>query len=244
MTDLRPLMDFAARLDRRALLARAAALGLIAPAARPLIAPRPAAASLRVQAAQPGTLTIALNGSPSDLDPHSAYDYRSALPLRGPYEQLLSLKGTSTTEFEPRIAESWSSNADKSVWTFKIRPGVVFHDGSPCDAEAVRASFARFISLGLGPAASFSRFITDPKQVTAPDAQTVVFDCGRPQPLLVDYLTSQYGPLIINVKAVKQHDSGGDQGHAWAQTNEDGLGTGPYKIVSYEPEEQVVLQKH
>ncbi len=245
MLDSPASFPFGSRLGRRALLARAAALGLIVPAARVIGAsPGVDAASLRVQSVDANTLTIALNGSPSDLDPHSAYDYRSALPLRGPYEQLLALKGTSTTEFTPKIAESWSSNADKSVWTFKIRKGVTFHDGSACDAEAVRASFARFISLGLGPAASFARFITDPKQVTAPDAQTLVFDCGRPQPLLIDYLTSQYGPLIINVKAVMQHDSGGDQGHMWAQTNEEGLGTGPYKIVDYSPEERVVLQRH
>ena len=234
------------RFHRRDLIARAAAVGLVLPglAQGPAGVRRAAAAPARVLAADPTTLTIALNGSPSDLDPHSAYDYRSAFPLRGPYEQLVALKGSSTTEMEGKIAESWSANADKSVWTFKIRPGVVFQDGTPCDAEAVRASFERFVTMGLGPAAAMARFIQDAKQITAPDPNTLVMDCGRPQPLLIDYLTSQYGPLVINTKAVLAQDQGGDQGHTWAMTNAKGLGTGPYEIVEFLPEERVVLKRH
>src|SRR5688572_31476216 len=45
----------------------------------------------------PTTLTIAMNGSPSDLDPHSVYDYRSAMPLRGPYEGLIALEDRKST---------------------------------------------------------------------------------------------------------------------------------------------------
>src|SRR5688572_14024861 len=100
----------------------------------------------------PTTLTIAMNGSPSDLDPHSVYDYRSAMPLRGPYEGLIALEGSATDKYVPVLSESWEANDDKSVWTFTIRSGVTFHDGTPVDAEAVRASFERFLTMGLGPA--------------------------------------------------------------------------------------------
>jgi len=72
----------------------------------------------------------------------------------------------------------------------------------------------------------------------------VVFDCGGPQPLLEAYLTSQYGPLILNVPGVKQNEADGDLGHAWAQLNEEGLGTGPYRIVEFEPEQQLVLERY
>ena len=115
------------------------------------------------------TLTIAMNGSPSDLDPHSVYDYRSAMPLRGPYESLIALEGGSTDKYVPVLAESWSPNDDKSAWTFTIRQGVTFHDGTPVDAEAVRKSFVRFLTMGLGPSGAFRRFITEPEQITAPD---------------------------------------------------------------------------
>ena len=73
-------------LSRRHLVQRALALAAALPAARSLTASGAAAAPARQ--ADPATLTIALNGSPSDLDPHSAYDYRSAIVGRGPYEQL------------------------------------------------------------------------------------------------------------------------------------------------------------
>src|SRR3954470_3753597 len=233
-----------ARLNRRSLLRAAAAAGVV-PATATLsgLTSVSAASSLRFQA-DPGTLTIAMNGSPSDLDPHSVYDYRSAMPLRGPYEGLIALEGSATDKYVPVLAESWKPNDDKSVWTFTIRSGVTFHDGTPVDAEAVRASFERFLTMGLGPAGAFRRFIQDPGQITAPDARTVVFDCGEPQPLLEAYLTSQYGPLILNVSAAKQNEAEGDQGHAWVQLNEEGLGTGPYRVVDFEPEQQLVLERY
>ncbi len=81
------------------------------------------------------------------------------MPLRGPYEGLIALEGSATDTYVPVLAESWEANEDKSIWTFTIRSGVTFHDGSPVDAEAVRASFERFLTMGLGPAGAMRRFI-------------------------------------------------------------------------------------
>jgi peptide/nickel transport system substrate-binding protein len=231
------------RLDRRSLL-RAAAAGLAVPAAGALGGARPGPAIAYARQTDASTLTIAMNGSPSDLDPHSVYDYRSAMPLRGPYEGLIALDGSSTDKYLPVLAESWAPNDDKSVWTFTIRSGVTFHDGTPVDAAAVQKSFARFLTMGLGPAGAMKRFITDPAQITAPDEKTVAFDCGKPQPLLEKYLTSQYGPLVMNVDLAVQNEDSGDQGHAWVTLNEEGLGTGPYRIVDFEPEQQLILEKY
>ncbi len=231
-------------ITRRALLRSAAVASAVVPLSEVLGGSHPALAAPSVRQADPATLTVALNGSPSDLDPHSAYDYRSAIALRGPYEGLIALDGSATDQYVPVVAESWSPNEDKSVWTFKIRPDVTFHDGTPVDAEAVRRSFTRFLSLGLGPSGAMRRFIQDPEQITAPDAETVVFDCGVPQPLLESYLASSYGPLVLNVDAVMQHEEEGDQGHLWAQLNEDGLGTGPYRVTRFDPEQQLTLERY
>ena len=87
----------------------------------------------------------------SDLDPHYAYDNLSSMLFLGTYEMLLQLKGSSTDEFEPMLAESWEASEDQSTYTFKLAPDATFHDGTPCDAEAVKASFTRFLLQGGRP---------------------------------------------------------------------------------------------
>ncbi len=191
----------------------------------------------------PSTLVIAVDGSPSDLDPHSAYDYRSVLAILGAYEGLIGLVGSSTDELEGLVAESWESNDDQSVWTFKIRPGLTFQNGDPLDAEAVRLNYERFLTLGLGPVAVVARFVEDPKQITAPDPSTVVFDLGRPQPLFPFAMASTYGPLIVNAKLLKEHEEDGDWGHIWAQTNAEGTGSGAYRITSFEPGQELQMER-
>jgi peptide/nickel transport system substrate-binding protein len=240
----------AAQLSRRSLAKHAAALGAGAAAltafpAAAATTPAPGASFTTRAQADPKTLTIAMDGSPSDLDPHSAYDYRSVLANIGAYEGLIGLKDDKTDEFEGLIAESWSSNEDTSVWTFILRDGVTFQDGTPCDSAAVLANYDRLFTLGLGAVGVLKRFITDWKtQITAPDAKTVVFDCGRPQPLLPTALASTYAMPIVNAAKMKEHEADGDWGHVWAQTNAEGTGTGPYKIVTFEPGTQLVMERN
>jgi peptide/nickel transport system substrate-binding protein len=229
-------------LSRRQLLRRAAAMGLAIPAAQTVLAVAPSKA-VRLQA-DPTTLTIGLDGSPSDIDPHSQYDYRSTLAVRGPYEGLIGLKGGATDEYEGLIAESWEANTDQSVWTFHLRDGVTFQDGSPCDAEAVRASYERLLTLDKGAVNVVARFAPDPKQITAPDARTVVFELGKPQPLFETAIAATLGVQIVNVKVAREHEEDGDWGNAWMQLNAEGTGTGPYRIVEFEPGQQVVMERY
>ena len=240
--DLKRAPSIDATATRRHLLKGAAALGLAATG----LPSRPFAPVAAAPARQSNskTLTIAVNGSATNLDPHSSYEYRSTLAIRGPFEGLITLDGGAMDKYAGVIAESWSPNADKSVWTFKIRPNVTFQDGSPCDAEACRLSFERFLTLGLGPVNVIGRFVADPKQITAPDASTLVFDLGTPQPVFEAAMSSQYGPLIVNAKAAKAHEENGDWGDAWAQTSSEGLGTGPYTITDFEPGSSLTLARY
>lgn len=189
------------------------------------------------------TLTLGITGSPSDLDPHTAADYRSSLAVRAAYETLIALDGAATDKYVGVIAESWEPNADKSVWTFHLRQGLTFHDGSALDAEAVRSSFERFMTIGIGNGPSFTRFVPDHSHVTAPDARTVVFNLGRPQPLFEAALAATYGVFVVNATALKSHDVNGDWGHTWAQTNETGVGSGPYRVTKFDPADSLTLEK-
>jgi peptide/nickel transport system substrate-binding protein len=187
------------------------------------------------------TFTIGAMASPETLDPHAAYEYHSIMAILGAYEGLIGLKDGQTDQYEGLIAESWEPNEDKSVWTFHLRDGVTFHDGSPVDAEAVRASFERFLTLGLATVGVITRFLSDPAQITIPNPRTVVFDLGKPQPLFEAAIASTYGPEIVNAKRLREFDVDGDWGHAWAAINESGIGSGPYEIARFEPGQSLDL---
>jgi peptide/nickel transport system substrate-binding protein len=230
-------------LTRRHLIQGAAAAGLAAPLAG-LVEPSLVGAAVARQKGNGTTLIVGLDASPTDLDPQSQYDYRSTVVIRNIYEGLVGLKGSATDEFEGLVAESWEPNEDQSVWTFKLRPGLTFHDGSPCDSAAVKASYERLLAMGRGAVNVVKRFVPDPKQIETPDPETIVFNLGVPQPLFLSAMAATYGPQIINAKAVLEHEEEGDFGNAWLQLNAEGTGTGAWKLVSFEPGQEAILERN
>ena len=81
-----------------------------------------------------------------DIDPHYTYsEIASAIALGGIYEMLLRLKGDTTDEFEPMLAESWEVSDDQATYTFHLYPDVLFQDGTPANAQAVKDSYTRWI---------------------------------------------------------------------------------------------------
>jgi peptide/nickel transport system substrate-binding protein len=231
-----------APLTRRTVL-KGAAASLAAPLSG-LVEPSRVRAAVARQEGNGTTLIVGLDGSPSDLDPHSQYDYRSTMVVRSIYEGLVGLVGSATDEFEGLVAESWETNEDQSVWTFKIRPDLTFQDGSSCDSAAVKASYERLLGMNRGAVAVFSRFISDPAQMTTPDPATIVFDCGTPQPLFLTALASTYGPQVVNAKVAMEHEEDGDFGNTWLQLNAEGTGTGGWTLISFEPGQEVILERN
>lgn len=230
-------------LSRRHLMQGAIAAGLAAPMAG-LIAPSAADAVVARQSKNGTTLILGLDASPTDLDPQSQYDYRSTVVVRSLYEGLVGLVGSATDEYEGLVAESWEANDDSSVWTFKLRPGLLFHDGSACDSAAVKASFERLLAMGRGAVNVVSRFVSDPAQMETPDPETIVFNLGSPQPLFLSAMAATYGPQIVNAKVIMEHEEEGDFGNAWLQLTAEGTGTGAWKLVSFEPGQETILERN
>jgi peptide/nickel transport system substrate-binding protein len=230
------------QLSRRRLVQGAVAAGLAAPLSG--VSPANTRAAVRRQSKNGSTLILGLDASPSDLDPQSQYDYRSTVVIRSIYEGLIGLVDSATDQYEGLVAESWEANEDSSVWTFKIRPGLKFHDGTPCDSAAVKASYERLLAMGRGAVNVVSRFVSDPAQMETPDPETIIFNLGTPQPLFLSAMAATYGPQIVNVKAVMEHEEDGDFGNAWLQLNAEGTGTGAWKLASFEPGEQVILERN
>ncbi|HLZ26684.1 MAG TPA: ABC transporter substrate-binding protein [Chloroflexota bacterium] len=104
------------------------------------------------------TLVFAQSGDAVKLDPALIEDGLSARVTEQIFEGLVTFDG-ATTRIKPALAESWDTSADGKVWTFHLRQGVTFHDGTPLDAAAVKANFDRQQS-GLGdPSHKSAEFI-------------------------------------------------------------------------------------
>ncbi|MDQ2984244.1 MAG: ABC transporter substrate-binding protein [Actinomycetota bacterium] len=192
----------------------------------------------------PGTLVIAVDAFNADFDPASAYLLSEALIWRGVYESLIRLKGDSASEVEPLLADTWDTNPDKSSWTFHLHPGIKFSDGTPLDAQAVKANYVRTIRLELGTQFILGSLIANPeKRIVVVDPKTIRFDLGRSVPHFDVVLAAQYGMGIASPKIFTAHSKGPkDQGHEYLQAH--AVGTGPYVMTTLEPGNQVVLEQN
>src|SRR5918998_1545383 len=239
------------RITRRQSLSLGLRLGVASPIIMALIvanpgnarASSPQTAPARLSAAQEGSgaLTVIIPSGFSDLDPQYAYDNLSSMFFLATYEMLLQLKGSSTDEFAPMLAESWEASEDQSTYTFKLAPNALFHDGTPCDAQAVKDSFTRFLEMGQGPVNVIARFVSDPNQMDVVDPATIRFNLERPEPLFLAAMASEYGPLVLNAKLVEEHKTGDDPfASEWFAQNM--VGTGPYRMTENEPNSHVALE--
>jgi len=161
-----------------------------------------------------------------DIDPSSSFSGEN-VAMANIYETLTFYTPDNTVE--PKLATSWDVGDDGLSWTFNLREGVSFHDGTPMNAEAVKASLERTISLGLGAA-----FIYDPvANIEIVDDLTIKLDLTYEAPMDL-VLSSGYSAYIMSLEASSQE--GGD----WFNAGNDG-GTGPYTVQSYSPGETLVL---
>ena len=99
-------------------------------------------------AADPTTFTTVTTGDAVTLDPATSYDTASCEVIQNTYETLVFYDGESTDKFVPMLAESWTTSEDGTVWTFKIRQDVTFHNGDPMTASDVAYTFQRGLLKG------------------------------------------------------------------------------------------------
>jgi peptide/nickel transport system substrate-binding protein len=245
----------AGRLSRRQLLETGLRLGLASPVILSLIeaAPRSVGAapgnSLSVvtaprtaQEGSSGTLQVLLTAGTEDIDPHYSYSTLSSTVALMVYEMLLILKGDSADEFEPMLAESWEASEDQSTYTFKLYPDVMFQDGTPANAQAIKDSYTRWIELEGSPVNVITRFCDSPDKMEVVDDTTLRFNLGSPQPLFLAAMASAYGPSVISPTAIAENATKEDPyAHEWAKAS--AVGSGPYTLESNSLNEGLVLKK-
>ena len=178
-------------------------------------------------AVQPGgTVRVALIQPTTEPNPLLVQDEGGAGML-GSTGEYLSFSDENL-ELQPRLAESWEPNDDGSVWTFKIRSGVTFHNGAPMTSEDVVATFEKLINPDGGSANAQSALggVLSAGNMEAPDETTVVFNLDAPNgnfPTLVS--SANYNAIIIPADLDPAD---------WGQTFE---GTGPFKLQSFTPQQ-------
>jgi peptide/nickel transport system substrate-binding protein len=189
-----------------------------------------------------GTFTIVITINTEDIDPHYTYNDVASNIAFAVYEALVTLKGESTDEFDPVLAESWDVSDDQSTYTFKLFPDVMFQDGTPANAQAVKDSFTRWLGIGGAPVNVLSRFCDSPDKMEVVDETTIRFNLGTPQPLFLAAMASSYGPMVISPTAIAENATEDDPyAHEWAKAN--AVGSGPYVLDSYTISEGMVLSR-
>ncbi len=190
-------------------------------------------------AAQPaGTLVVGLVAEPVNLDPPQVTDLNSNRVGRRIVETLVTFPEEST-QIVPGLAESWTISKDGLQYTFKLRRGITFHDGTPLNAEAVKFSIERQINpnhpaykLGKYPFANF--FFGNVKAVEVLSEERVAFLLNEARASFIAVL-AQGAASIVSPTAVMK----------WGPDYPTHpVGTGPFRFASWDRGQRVVLEKN
>jgi 4-phytase/acid phosphatase/peptide/nickel transport system substrate-binding protein len=183
---------------------------------------------------QGGSITVGLELDIPGFDPLKVgvFDTSAETAAAAIFDTLVGLddKGQPV----PKLALSWTHSDDYKTWTFKLRPGVKFQDGTPFNAEAVKANFDRQKDPANKCRCAF--YIAYVHDVQAPDELTVVYNLNDPavnQPALMTIQSSNN--VIQSPTAWKTR---GDD------YNRNPVGTGPYILKSWTAGDRMVLERN
>lgn len=169
-------------------------------------------------------LVAGIAGEPDQLDPQSTTSYFSFQVLENVFDTLV--EPDENLVMQPALAEDWEVSDDQLTWTFTLREGVTWHDGSDLTAEDVVYSFNRIIDENL----SNSWRLSAVTGIEAPDERTVVFTVSSPSPNLLANIGGFKGMAVVQQENVESGEIGTAP-----------VGTGPFVVESYASGESIDL---
>ena len=236
------------------MLALVLVLGMVLAACAPAAAPAAPAAESAAPAVEEatgpgpdemdGTLIVGRGGDTVSLDAGVVTDGESARVINQIVEPLIRLEGTSTKPI-PWLAES-SETEDSQTWTFHLRQGVTFHDGTPFNAEAVKWNLDRirdpeneyrfgrtfeYYSYEFGETLGID-------DVIVVDENTVQIVLSQPSAVLPNKLSLGFAFGINSPTAIME------QGDKYGTAAGTSVGTGPFKFVEWIPDDRIVLDRN
>ena len=216
-----------------------------------------AACSSTPAAKEGGTLIVALPGDIVRTDTALTDDSNSSYVIQQVVEGLVGLEPGSISKVVPVLAESYEMSADGLTYTFKLRSGIKFHDGTDFNADAVVYNYKRFINIPTALqdytyyiGAVFGGYGADSnlESATAVDASTVALKLKKPSS---NFILTQTLPVFgiqspTALKLGKGDNTESDvtkipgaQGGAGAM-----VGTGPFKFVKWTVGDSVEIEKN
>ena len=202
----------------------------------------PSAQALAISASR--TVNLAFGSDMQVPDPDIFYEIEGNAVVTSVYEGLVKYaNGTAT--IVPAVASSWTVAPDGKTYTFHLRSGVTFHDGTPVNSAAAAFDFKRRTGVDSAPA----YMLADVVSTATPDPLTFVVHLDKPVSAFLDYLAAPYGPKLVSPTEVKAHETGtstahpnGDWAQGWLKTHD--AGTGPYQISAFVPGSHYVLSAY
>jgi peptide/nickel transport system substrate-binding protein len=220
------MQDKASRMNHAGLpVTRAQFLRLLGGAAAGTTGGMLALPARRASAASGSTLTVGISSDIKTLDPHKSSLDVFRHTIRSTVFEALVFTNPDTLHADPRLATSWETSPDGLVVTFKLRPNVKWHDGTPLTASDVVFSINRVKDKAT--ASPFEPLVTQIKAVNAVDPQTVRMSLTAPTP-----------PLLANLAAVQIVSQ-----HSVAGIATQPIGTGPFRFVSWAPGDHIRVEK-
>ena len=202
---------------------------LVALAAPVLALALPLASAAPAVADEPVVLTIGIN---EDIDSANPFTGLSSLAY-----ELFTLQYPTLTQYAaedfgivPGLAESWEESADQRFWTYRLRPGMKWSDGTPLTAEDVAYTFNRIID-GKYEKTNFGSYTASMVRAEALDDVTVRIEVSKPSPVmdhLFVFILPKHIWESIDGKEVRKYDN---EGTPESPT----VGSGPYVMVERQP---------
>jgi|YNPMSStandDraft_2_1061718.scaffolds.fasta_scaffold02264_6 peptide/nickel transport system substrate-binding protein len=179
------------------------------------------------------------NAAPGELDPHKANDYSGSVLAYNLYDTLVMpdpKKGV-----KPHLATAWTISNGGKTYTFTLRRGVKFHDGSELQADDVVFSYERVKALNQGFAFLFSQWVSSVKAINPYTVQFNLSGVYAPFLATLVRLPVVNKDLVLKNKKEGKFGKNGDYGQAFLSSND--AGSGAYKVVSHNPQELTVMEK-